>query len=148
METITQLELEKLRGFSDTFENESNTYEKGNRYIDDEVEKVFCEFLDRLIWKYDWEIIADDTHRWVDSDGFYEVEFSLFTSFTSENVYIHTECGGSDLQDSWSKNNPQKVYSISDCYMEKWFDFDFFLGRLVKAIDDAIENGNLEVVNE
>lgn len=54
-----------------------------------------------------WKLVASDTHRWVESDGFYEVQFELHKD--NHKIYLHAESGGQDLEDEWSKNNPQQV---------------------------------------
>lgn len=76
-----------------------------------------------------WELIADNTHRWVESDGFYEVQFELHKG--DDKIYLHTEIGGQDLEDEWSKNNPQQV-SVNSMifYLDDGFDIEYALGAL------------------
>lgn len=76
-----------------------------------------------------WELVADDTHRWVSCDGFYEVQFTLRKG--DEEIYLHTESGGQDLEDEWSENNPQQVY-VDDIifYLDDGFDIEYALSRI------------------
>ena len=76
-----------------------------------------------------WELVADDTHRWVSCDGFYEVEFTLRKD--GEKIYLHTESGGQDLENEWSENNPQQVY-VDDMifYLDDGFDVEYALSMI------------------
>lgn len=65
-----------------------------------------------LLEKIGGYIIADDTHRWVDTDGFYEVQFTLVLK--EIEIYLGTVSGDSELQEAWSENNPQIVYNAAD----------------------------------
>ena len=79
------------------------------------------KMIDIIKSKFDCTIEADDTHRFVESDGFYEVQFTI--RFENDYIYLYTKSGDSDLQDEWSPNNPQTVYwsdiqtelSLEDC---------------------------------
>lgn len=101
--------------------------------IDSDVEDELVDFINGLIWKYNWRIEADDTHRWVETDGFYEVEFHLYTEKGS--VYINNKSGDNDLQEEWSENNPQNLDTIADCYMYSAWDWYYFLDGLIKEYD-------------
>lgn len=76
-----------------------------------------------------WELVADDTHRWVSYDGFYEVQFTLRKD--DKEIYLHTETGGQDLEDKWSDKNPQQVY-VDDMifYLDDGFDIEYALGMI------------------
>ena len=107
-------------------------HERGVRWIDNEEELV--NFIDGIINEEGWDIIADDTHRWVESDGFYEVEFNLSTPYG--DVYINNKSGGRDLQDEWSESNPHYCHSIDECYLdEQSWDWYYFLYELVRVLE-------------
>lgn len=126
---MRQEDIEKLREYKKILGKveDKDTYIKYN--LADEIGSL----IDSLISQEDWEIIADDTHRWVESDGWYEVEFMLYTDFG--NIYINTESGNSELQKQWSDNNPQNVSSIQDCYMYTIWDWYYFLGNLLDEVN-------------
>lgn len=106
-------------------------HEEGVRWIENEDELV--SFIDNIISEENWDIVADDTHRWVESDGFYEVEFNLETPYG--DVYINNKSGGRDLQDEWSDANPQYCNSINECYLdEQSWDWYYFLTELVEVL--------------
>ena len=88
-------------------------------YYDSHVEKcklsVFniINIIDQIINKTNFQLVASDTHRWVASDSFYEVQFMLEEdpkekNYNDENhLYITTVSGDQNLEDEWSNNNPQ-----------------------------------------
>lgn len=104
--------------------------------LPNELEAELFELVSGLIQKYDWEIIADDTHRWVDTDGWYEVSFNLDTHESYEPVYINTICGDRELEDTWSIGNPQKA-ELDDCGLDyhSW-DWYYFLDNLVVGFEE------------
>ena len=126
---MRQEDIEKLREYKKILGKveDKDTYIKYN--LADEIGSL----IDSLISQEDWEIVADDTHRWVESDGWYEVQFMLHTDFG--NIYINTESGNSELQEQWSDNNPQNVSSIHDCYMYTIWDWYYFLGNLLDEVN-------------
>jgi len=67
--------------------------------------------------------------RWCSCDGFYEVQFTLCKG--DEEIYLHTECGGQDLEDEWSENNPQQVH-VNDMifYLDDGFYIEYALGMI------------------
>ncbi len=78
-----------------------------------------------------WELVADDTHRWVESDGFYELQFELHKD--NHKIYLHTESGGQDLEDEWSENNPQQVSAETVTnIMTDDFDFKYALKNIAE----------------
>lgn len=97
--------------------------------------RKFCKMRQKLIDKITefinngWELVADDTHRWCSCDGFYEVQFTLRKD--DEEIYLHTESGGQDLEDEWSENNPQQV-NVNDMifYLDDGFDIEYALGMI------------------
>lgn len=102
-------------------------------YVRSGLDNEMCDYIDSLCGKYGWEIEADDTHRWVGSDGWYEVQFMLYTG--NGSVYINTKSGDQDLEDEWSDSNPQTVSSIRDCYLVSAWDWRYFLGDLLEFFD-------------
>ena len=54
-----------------------------------------------------WLLMVSDTHRWCKSDGFYEMRF--FLKKEEKTIYLHSYQGGKDLEDCYSKNNPQEI---------------------------------------
>jgi hypothetical protein len=102
-------------------------------WMPEEFVKELEDFVGGLIGKYEWTITADDTHRWVECDGWYEVEFELNTEIG--DIYINTESGDQDLEDEWSENNPQEV-SLDDCYLygRSW-DWYYFLENLYETYE-------------
>lgn len=125
--------LQKLNEYRDEV---YELHERGVRWIDNEEQLV--NFIDGIINEEGWDIIADDTHRWVESDGFYEVEFNLSTPY--EDVYINCKSGGRDLQDEWSESNPQYCHSIDECYLdERSWDWYYFLSELVRVLEKNLK---------
>ena len=127
---MTKEEIEKAKAYSKKCEE---FHINNEECIPDELENEIFDFVMSLIYDYGWIITADDTHRWVDCDGFYEVEFELNTEIG--DIYINTECGGRDLEDEWSKNNPQKV-KLEDCYLGNLsWDWCYFLENLYETYE-------------
>lgn len=138
---MTQEEYNKVKEYS-------NKLEKLNKictWIEDNFEKELIDFFDNLISIEGWEIIAHDTHRWVRSDGFYEVEFNIKTNIPDFEIYIRTKCGDMDLQEMWSENNPQKVHSLRECYMDSTWNWHYFVDMFLSEINEQIENGNFKI---
>ena len=133
-------ELLKLKEFVKELDKIPNPSDSSVPY---DLEGELFQFFDELMSKYNWTIIADDTHRWVETDGWYEVAFYLITDFT-ERIYINTESGDIDLQNDWSENNPQEVDNIRECYMDTVWDWNYFLVKLINDIEIAEANGKLE----
>lgn len=105
-------------------------YDNGESWLPDEFEAELFEFFENLIFQNNWSIIAADTHRWVDTDGWYEVEFHLETDFG--DVYINNVDGDKDLEDIWSENNPQPAV-LSDCGLDHHtWDWFYFLDKLIE----------------
>lgn len=86
--------------------------------------------------KYD--LWATDTHRWIETDSFYEVEFRLgkLDEEFSESLdnkdycYLTTLSGDGNLQEEWSANNPQRA-NISDfIYDMDEFDLSYSFERV------------------
>lgn len=104
--------------------------DNGESWLPDEFEAELFEFFENLIFQNNWSIIAADTHRWVDTDGWYEVDFHLETDFG--DVYINTIYGDKDLEDIWSENNPQPAV-LSDCNLgHHTWDWFYFLNKLIE----------------
>ena len=110
---MTPEEITKAKEYSKKCEE---LYDEHIEWVPDELENEINDFVSSLIYKYDWTITADDTHRWVECDGWYEVEFMLNTEVGE--IYINTESGDQDLEDQWSEDNPQDVH-LCDCYLGK-----------------------------
>lgn len=127
---MTLEEIAKAKEYSKKCEE---LYDNHEEWIPDELENEISDFVRSLIYKYDWTITADDTHRWVECDGWYEVEFMLNTEIG--DIYIKTESGDQDLEDEWSENNPQEVY-LENCYLygHSW-DWYYFLEDLYKTYE-------------
>lgn len=121
-------EIEKVKEYSKKCEELYKEYE----YLPEELESEIEDFVNGLINKYGWTITAHDTHRWVSCDGFYEVEFEMNTEFG--DIYINTKSGGQDLQDEWSRSNPQNV-ELDKCYLSGYWDWCYFLKNLYEAYE-------------
>ena len=124
-------ELEKIKEYRDLCEQ---YYDSNDNYGPDGFLDEINDFANKLKFKYDWTIQADDTHRWVECDGFYEVEFMLYICEDEKDgdVYINTESGGRDLEDEWSSSNPQDCPTFDYCYMDDTWDWYYFLDGLYK----------------
>lgn len=123
-------EIEKVKEYSKRCEELCN---ENNKWLSEELECEIKDFVNGLISYYKWTITADDTHRLVDTDGFYEVEFELNTEIG--DIYINTKSGGRDIEDEWSKSNPQRV-ELDDCYLDgQSWDWYYFLEQLYKAYE-------------
>lgn len=128
---MTPEEIAKAKEYSKKCEEFYGNHEE---WIPDELENEISDFVRSLIYKYDWTITADDTHRWVECDGWYEVEFMLNTEIG--DIYIKTESGDQELEDEWSENNPQEV-NLVDCYLygNSW-DWYYFLENLYETYEN------------
>ena len=127
---MTEEEIAKAKEYSKKCEE---FYDNHEDWIPDELENEISDFVRSLIYKYDWTITADDTHRWVECDGWYEVEFMLNTEIG--DIYINTESGDQDLEDEWSENNPQEV-NLEDCYLcSRSWDWYYFLENLYETYE-------------
>lgn len=130
---MTQEEINKLISYKE----QCKTYNDSDQvYIPFELAVEIRQYVEKLIFKYNWTITADDTHRWVDSDGWYEVEFMMYTE--TGTVYINTESGDRELEELWSNDNPQEV-NLCDCYLnEQSWDWYYFLDCLISEYKDKI----------
>lgn len=130
---MTQEEINKLIGYKE----QCKTYnDLDQAHIPFELAVEIRQYVEDLIFKYNWTITASDTHRWVDSDGWYEVEFMMYTE--TGTVYINTESGDRELEELWSNDNPQEV-NLCDCYLnEQSWDWYYFLDCLISAYKDKI----------
>ena len=126
---MTPEEITKAKEYSKKCEE---LYDEHIEWVPDELENEINDFVSSLIYKYDWTITADDTHRWVECDGWYEVEFMLNTEVGE--IYINTESGDQDLEDQWSEDNPQDVH-LCDCYLGKTWDWYYFLENLYETYE-------------
>lgn len=81
-----------------------------------------------------WSLVANDTHRWVESDNFYEVQFELRKG--GSKIFIHNESGGQDLEDEWSESNPQLVSAetVMNIMVDE-FDFKYALKMIAEFND-------------
>lgn len=128
---MTPEEIAKAKEYSEKCEK---FHAEHVEWMPDEFVKELEDFVGGLISKYEWTITADDTHRWVDTDGWYEVEFNVNTEIG--DIYINTESGDQDLEDEWSENNPQGI-NLYDCYL--WncsWDWYYFLDNLYKTYEN------------
>jgi hypothetical protein len=93
------------------------------------MKELFNNALRYVLENYSCFLEADDTHRWVDTDGFYEVQFTIKFD-NDKSIYLTTVYGGQTLQDEWSHANPQSVnYADFECMMDDW-DCEYALGRI------------------
>ena len=69
----------------------------------DRLEKIFFKICEYLCYELGYTVYANDTHRWVDSDGWYEVQFTLEKD--GKDIYINTQYGDRDLEEEWTNNN-------------------------------------------
>lgn len=124
---MTEEQFSKIKEYRNLLEV---MYDNGESWLPDEFEAELFEFFENLIFQNNWSIIAADTHRWVDTDGWYEVEFHLETDFG--DVYINNVDGDKDLEDIWSENNPQPAV-LSDCGLDyHTWDWFYFLNKLIE----------------
>lgn len=100
------------------------------------------ELIHKVCKEYGGVLISTDTHRWVESDGFYEVQFMIkfpespdFKECES-GIFIHNESGNQKLEDEWSKTNPREV-KFED--FEKYMDEDFDIKYAIEQINDFLE---------
>lgn len=107
----------------------------------DRLEKLFFKICEYLCYELGYTVYANDTHRWVDSDGWYEVEFTLLNG--EKEIYINTQCGDRDLEEEWTNNNgPCEIYDAfySMKYSSNYWDFTYFFSNF---IDDGEFNALL-----
>ena len=128
---MTKEELNQLVQYKNQLKS---LYDDNKEYISDELETELFAYIGNLISKYDWGITADDTHRWVESDGWYEVEFMLTTDFGE--VYINTLSGDMELQEEWSENNPQSAELMQCGLYSKSWDWYYFIDCLIEKFNE------------
>jgi hypothetical protein len=75
----------------------------------DEMISLFRLKCSDIIKNYEAKIEAQDTHRWCECDGYYELQFLLILDAYPGGIYLHTVNGNQELEDKWSDNNPQEV---------------------------------------
>lgn len=122
-------EIEKIKEYSIMCE----VLGKEDVCLPKELECEIEDFVNGLINYYGWTITAHDTHRWVSCDGFYEVEFELNTEIG--DIYINTKSGGQDLEDEWSRSNPQ-IVELYECYLgDDSLDWYCFLNNFYEAYE-------------
>lgn len=142
---MTREEYDKIQEYSDRLAEMNKSTKQSDKWLDDDFEKEIFEFFDRIIDNEDWKIIASDTHRWVSTDGFYEVQFEIETGLPDGEIYVTTKCGDWDLEEEWSKNNPQEVYTLRDCYMSTTWNWHYFVDCFLSEINEQIEAGNFKL---
>ena len=99
------------------------------------------KILEKLISDFDYKIEADDTHRWVKSDGFYEVQFELIKD--DIKIFIHNESGNQNLEDKWSKNNPQIVTVTQTLNL---MDYDFDCEYVINMLNEKLPKHIIKAV--
>ena len=80
--------------------------------------------LDNILYKLGSNLVARDTHRWIESDGWYELQIS-FQPCHKDNIddedgeiYLITVYDyDGDLESEYSPNNPQIIYqdNLTQC---------------------------------
>ena len=98
----------------------------------DRLEKLFFKICKYLCYELGYTVYANDTHRWVDSDGWYEVQFTLYKD--GKEIYINTQYGDRDLEEEWTNNNgPCEIsdafYSMK--YSSNYWDFRYFFTNFI-----------------
>lgn len=98
----------------------------------DRLEKLFFKICEYLCYELGYTVYANDTHRWVDSDGWYEVQFTLLNG--EKEIYINTQYGDRDLEEEWTNNNgPCEIsdafYSMK--YSSNYWDFTYFFSNFI-----------------
>lgn len=87
-------------------------------------DKLIDEVLCYLVDEKGWQVVARDTHRWIDSDGWYELEFALRSQDGIEDVYLHTHSTHDrEFEEEWSREGDTYV-EISDIYWDDKDDWD------------------------
>ena len=83
----------------------------------EKAEKLIRDCLERLTYKYDYYLHAGDTHRWIESDGWYELEYVLL-SHTDPNLRIYLDTystSDQEFQDEWSTEGGKDIESHEMC---------------------------------
>lgn len=98
----------------------------------DRLEKLFFKICEYFCYELGYTVYANDTHRWVDSDGWYEVQFTLLNG--EKEIYINTQYGDRDLEEEWTNNNgPCEIsdafYSMK--YSSNYWDFTYFFSNFI-----------------
>lgn len=105
------------------------------------------ELINYVCKNHSAELVATDTHRWVEPDGFYEVQFmikfpqSTDYDYYESGIFIHNISGNQNLEDQWSKNNPQKVYF--DAFSDDLTEFD--LTYAIEKIEEWAKENHVQL---
>ena len=118
--------------------------------LEKKTERLFVKVCEHFIHE-GFRIYANDTHRWCETDGFYEVEFSLQNG--NQYLYIHTACGNQYLEDKWSKNNgscyiADVLENIDSIYCYQMFFEDLIKSRLGDLLTEDLKNNIKEIIEE
>ncbi len=103
-----------------TYEQEVELNRK-RRIRAEALHKLLNEALESLIRTGKYVIRAGDTHRWIDSDGWYELEYHLCNDANREEIlYITTYTSYErEFEEEWSTGEDH--YYIDPCEIY-WFD--------------------------
>jgi hypothetical protein len=119
--------------------------------LEKRAERLFVKVCEYFVYE-GFRVYANDTHRWCDTDGFYEVEFSLQNG--NQYLYIHTECGNQSLEDKWSKNNgvcyiaDVVEYMSNDVYRYQMFFEDMVKSRLGDQLSDRMKKEIYQMIED
>lgn len=106
------------------------------------LKKVLDEALATLINTEKYTIRAGDTHRWIDSDGWYELAYYLCrTDGTGEDLYITTySTHEREFEEEWSTGEYHYDIEPDDIY---WYDTYYpspFRWRLEDLLKTELKN--------
>lgn len=104
--------------------------------------KIITDIIETICYDK-FGLYALDTHRWVETDGFYEVQFEIQESNLKDDcierihepsdikyLYLKTICGDSELEAEWSSNNPQLTTVSEFIYSCDDYDYNSIFEKL------------------
>lgn len=103
--------------------------------------KILETAIEKVCKEHNGVLTATDTHRWVESDGFYEVQFMIKfpnsdKSEPDSGIFLHNESGGVDLENEWSKDNPREIQFSQ---LEKYLDDEWDINYAILQINDFLK---------
>ena len=111
---ICYVSASKFRWSQHKFEDSLPIY---LQHADDLLKKILTWLID----KKNYYIAAHDTHRWISSDGWYELEYNLRND-SGTDVYLTTYSShDQDFEDEWSSEDEHHI-SPDEMYMNDWKD--------------------------
>lgn len=100
----------------------------------EKAEKLIKDCLERLTYKYSYYIHAGDTHRWIESDGWYELQYELLSHEDPNfRIYLDTySTSEQEFQDEWSTDGGRDIEFHEMCIKNDLWDMQQILTNLTE----------------